>query len=101
MSRPLFIPDVIHQHREDAASLWLVRDNTVRSSASKLADIIKIDGRVEAHVDALRIAESEGWSGLLDDLEEGGAGEYFLAGALAVESRHTNRMDQVLEHAYA
>jgi uncharacterized protein (TIGR02270 family) len=101
MSRPLFIPDVIHQHREDAASLWLVRDNTVRSSASKLADIIKIDGRVEAHVDALRIAESEGWSGLLDDLEEGGAGEYFLAGVLAVESRHTNRMDQVLEHAYA
>jgi uncharacterized protein (TIGR02270 family) len=101
MRIPLFIPDVVLQHQENAASLWLIRDNTVSSSASSLADIIKIDTRVEAHIDGLRTAESEGWSGLLDDLEEGGAGEYFAAGVLAAEGDDTKRMDQVIELAYA
>jgi uncharacterized protein (TIGR02270 family) len=66
-----------------------------------LSDLVKLDARLEANIDGLRIAEMSGWSGSLNELEQGGAGEFFAAGLLAVESNDPQRLDQVIEVAYA
>ena len=95
------IPKIIEQHTEDAASLWLIRDNAVRASSFRLSEFIRFDDRVEAHIDGLRIAEINGWVASLNELEDGGAGEFFVAGVLAVEGGDSGRLGQVIERAYA
>ena len=95
------IPKIIEQHTEDAASLWLIRDNAVRASSFRLSEFIRFDERVEAHIDGLRIAEINGWVASLNELEDGGAGEFFVAGVLAVEGGDSGRLGQVIERAYA
>jgi uncharacterized protein (TIGR02270 family) len=95
------IPGIVDQHHEDAASLWLIRANAVGPSAFRLADLVRFDERVEAHIDGLRLAQMSGWSASPDELDKGGAGEFFVAGILAVESDDPGRLDQVIEQAYA
>jgi uncharacterized protein (TIGR02270 family) len=101
MAAAPFIPDVVEQHCENAATLWLIRDNAVGSSTYRLADLVKLDERIEANVDGLRIAEMSGWSASLDELDQGGAGDFFAAGVLAVESDDPGRLDGVIGRAYA
>jgi uncharacterized protein (TIGR02270 family) len=96
----LFIARFVDQHQEDAASLWLLRANAVWKSAFRLADLVKLDERVEANIDGLRIAQMNGWSASLDELNHGGAGEFFVAGVLALEGNDFGLFDQVIERAY-
>ena len=79
--------------------MWLIRSNAVGTSAFRLADLVKLDERVEASIDGLRIAQMRGWSASLDELNHGGAGEFFVAGVLALES-NSRLLDQVIERAY-
>jgi uncharacterized protein (TIGR02270 family) len=101
MATARFIPEIVDQHQENAVSLWLVRDKAVGASSFRLADLVKLDERIEASIDGLRIAEPGGWSASHDELEAGGAGGYFVAGILAVESDDPDRFDQIIEQAYA
>jgi uncharacterized protein (TIGR02270 family) len=101
MATARFIPEIVNQHQENAVSLWLVRDKAVGASSFRLADLIKLDERIEASIDGLRIAETGGWSASHDELEAAGAGGYFVAGILAVESDDPSRFDQIIERAYA
>jgi uncharacterized protein (TIGR02270 family) len=101
MTTARFIPEIVDQQQENAVSLWLVRDKAVGASSFRLADLVKLDERIEASIDGLRIAEAGGWSASHDELEDGGAGGYFVAGVLAVESDDPDRFDQILERAYA
>jgi uncharacterized protein (TIGR02270 family) len=102
MPEVLFIPEIIDQHSDNAASLWLIRDNAVKATSSfRLTDIAKLDERVEANLDGLRTAERRGWVFSLDELDRGGAGEFFVAGILSVESDDLRRLDQVIDRAYA
>ena len=101
MARALYIPEIVDQHREIAASLWLIRDNAVGASSFRLAELARFDERLEANLDGLRIAESSGWSAASDELDQAGAGDFFVAGVLAVESDDPGRLDQVIECAYA
>jgi uncharacterized protein (TIGR02270 family) len=96
-----FVPAMIDQHSENAASLWLIRDNAVRASSFRLADLVKLDERIEANIDGLRIAATRGWSFSLDELDRGGAGEFFIAGILSVESENPSGLDQIIDRAYA
>lgn len=100
MAATLFIPGIVEQHQEDAASLWSLRDNAVGVSSFRLADLLRHDERVEAHIDGLRIAEESGWSALLDELAQGGAGDFFVAGILAAEACDSARFDGIIEWAY-
>ena len=47
------IPTIIEQHAEEAAFLWLQRDDAVRDPHYDLNDLAKLDDRVEAHIDGL------------------------------------------------
>ena len=55
------IPEIVTQHAEEAAFLWLLRDGAVRVPHYQLPDLAKLDGRVEAHLDGLRVNGDPGW----------------------------------------
>jgi uncharacterized protein (TIGR02270 family) len=90
---------VLEQHAEDAAFLWLMRDNAVRAPHYSLKDLVKLDDRVEAHIDGLRIAGDDGWKLVLEQLKHLEPGEYFAAMVLALESGRRERIAAVIERA--
>jgi len=55
MSFPV-ISSIVSQHAEEAAFLWLLRSNATGAAHYSLKDLAKLDGRVEAHLDGLRVA---------------------------------------------
>ncbi len=93
------IPEIVSQHAEEAAFLWLLRDRALGAPHYSLAHLTNLDGRIEAHLDGLRIAGDEGievckrcWA--LKD-----AGEVFAASELAFESGDGERIRAALEPA--
>lgn len=91
------LPLVISQHAEEAAFNWLLRDAAVREPHYSLNDLAKLDKRVEAHLDGLRIAGDEGWEICKQELKWEEAGEVFTAAFLAFESDDALRIHEVLE----
>ena len=62
------------------------------------ADLARLDDRVEAHIDGLRVADAPGWEIARTALVEiGEPGEVFAAGVLAFESGSAERIHQVIE----
>lgn len=93
------IPHIIDQHAEEAAFLWLLRRNAVYAPHYNLKDLAKLDSRVEAHIDGLRIAGDYGWEACCNNLEFKGAGEVFAAGILALEGDNSERIGKVYQVA--
>ncbi|MDG6025323.1 MAG: TIGR02270 family protein [Candidatus Brocadia sp.] len=91
------IPIIIEQHAEDAAFHWLLRDSAVYAPHYSLKDLSKLDNRVEAHIDGLRIAGEEGWKIANEVLAMEDAGEIFTLAALAFESGNETRIHNVVE----
>jgi hypothetical protein len=52
----MIIAEIVSQHAEEAAFLWLLRSNAICQPHYALKDLAKLDGRVEAHLDGLRVA---------------------------------------------
>src|SRR5438132_12406991 len=95
--RPI-IQKVVEQHAEEAAFLWLLRDAAVSQPHYSLPDLAKLDNRVEAHIDGLRIAGDDGWQILKKQLEEHTEpGEVFAAAVLAFESDKDERIAEVVK----
>jgi uncharacterized protein (TIGR02270 family) len=97
--RRTVVPQVIAAHAEDTAFLWLTRDNAVRAPHYLLKDLAKLDDRVEAHIDGLRLAGDDGWELALTELKQPEPGEYFAAMVLALESGRKERIATVVERA--
>ncbi|MCA1685380.1 MAG: hypothetical protein LC745_05240, partial [Planctomycetia bacterium] len=55
------IAELITQHAEDAAFLWLLRDSAARQPHYSLSNLAALDDRIEAHLDGLRVAAEPGW----------------------------------------
>src|SRR6266478_419026 len=92
------IQTVVSQHAEEAAFLWLLRDAAVNQPHYSLADLAKLDNRVEAHIDGLRVAGDDGWEILKKQLEEHTEpGETFAAAVLALESGKDDRIAEVVK----
>ena len=64
------ITEILTQLAEEAAFLWLLREAAVRAPHYSLADLGKLDNRVEAHIDGLRISGDDGWEVLKKQLEK-------------------------------
>ena len=79
------VEDVVTQHFEDAAFLWSVRRRAVRAPHFARTELSKLDGRIDANLDGLRIAGEEGWTLARCSTGAGGAGEAFTAAVLALE----------------
>src|SRR6478609_1353768 len=91
------ISEIIEHHAEEAAFLWLLRDNAVRAPHYALKGLAKLDDRVEAHLDGLRIAGEPGWELVKKSCEIGEPGEIFTAAVLAFESGDQGRIQEVLK----
>ncbi len=91
------IRHIVEQHAEEAAFLWLLRDRAVDAPHYALRHLARLDERIEAHIDGLRVAGEAGWEIAAEALAGyGEAGEAFAAGVLALESRDAARIDRVI-----
>jgi uncharacterized protein (TIGR02270 family) len=96
------IPHIIDQHAEEAAFLWLLRNRAVHAPHYNLKDLTKLDNRVEAHIDGLRIAGDYGWEVSINNLEMAKeAGETFVAATLALEGKRIDRINAVYQYVEA
>jgi len=91
------ISAVVMQHAEEASFLWILRDRAVDAPHYSLADLAKLDDRIEAHIDGLRIAGDAGWEICKEALSIEEAGEVFAASVLAFESGDEGRIHTVVD----
>jgi uncharacterized protein (TIGR02270 family) len=95
------IDRIVGQHCDDAACLWMQRAAAAAGPHYTLADLAKLDRRLEANFDALRIAAEAGWRECADRLAWKEAAEVFVAAVLAIESDDTSRLHTVVYAAGA
>jgi len=94
------IKSIIEQHAEEAAVLWLQRNDVIRDPHYSLKDIAHHDDRLEAHIDGLRIAGDAGWDICKTALASyNEPGEIFTAAILAFEGDDGRRVDDVVQAA--
>ena len=93
------IAALVEQHAEGTAFLWLLRDRSVRAPHISLSALAHLDGRIEAHIDGLRVAGDDGWHICLQALAHEEPGEVFSAAIMALESGKGDRIQAVLEAA--
>src|SRR5215469_17272589 len=84
---------VVMQHAEEASFLWLLRHAAVSRPHYSLADLSKLDNRVEAHLDGLRIAGESGWKVIQETLPFDEPCDLFAAASLAFESGNQEWID--------
>ena len=89
------IPHIIDQHAEEAAFLWLLRNNAIDAPHYDLNDLAKLDDRIEAHLDGLRIAGDYGWKVCCENLQLKESGEVFTAAILALEGQSGEQINEV------
>jgi uncharacterized protein (TIGR02270 family) len=96
MDHPI-LAQVVETHAVEAGFLWTKRNRAIRSPHYRLHQLAALDDRLDAHLDALRIASDFSWDLCRAGLEEGGAGEVFAAAVLAFESGADDRINLILE----
>ncbi len=87
---------VVSLHADDAAFFWFLRSKAVRRPQYGLDDLARLDARVEAHLDGLRVAGDVAWTLVEERLEIADAGEVFAAAVLALERGDDLRLQKVL-----
>lgn len=97
MPRTRIMRDVVEEHAEEAAFLWQLRAAAVGEPHYSLRDLINLDNRVEAHLDALRINGDVGREMCMAALDGGQAGEVFAATVLASQDGDEARIQQLVE----
>ena len=94
------IQHIIDQHADDAAFLWLQRDAAVGSNGHGSRELSRLDERLEAHVDGLRVAGELGWVAAQSNFDRyREPGETFVAALLALESQSENRIGYIVNVA--
>ncbi|HTB44610.1 MAG TPA: TIGR02270 family protein [Acetobacteraceae bacterium] len=94
------IPDVLEQYAEIASTMWSRRDHLAGSAALRLAELERLDERIEAQIDGLRIAGEHGRSvcrTTLTPLTGVDGGAFFAAGVLAIESGNPETLTGILQ----
>ncbi len=77
--------------------LWVLRRLAASAAHFGLSELAKLDFRLEAHLDALRIAGEEGWRLCAEQLAISEPGEVFATAVLAFESGDPQRIELVLK----
>lgn len=97
MESSLILDHIVQQHAANAAFLWHLRDLATGRPQYRLRDLRRLDQRVEANLDGLRVAGDAGWEICLAALDEGDAGELFAAASIAVGRRDLAGIARVLD----
>ena len=78
--------DIVEQHAEEAAFLWLLRDKAVDAPHYAPRHLARLEERVEAHLDGLRVAGEVGFEIATAELDRHREmGELFAVSVLALE----------------
>jgi uncharacterized protein (TIGR02270 family) len=93
------LPAVVDQVTEGVVSVWLARDAAVDGPNPRLADIVRLDERLDAYVDALRIAGHTAWAASTEAINNGDAGAFFAAGVITIEGDEVACLDELIVHA--
>ena len=96
----MIVDTIVYQHAEEAAFLWSTRDNAVLRPHYSLKDLARLDNRVEAHLDGLRVAGDAGWDICKEVTSICEAGELFTAAVIAFERGDEACIRAVLKAAY-
>jgi uncharacterized protein (TIGR02270 family) len=100
LSTPIVIPDIVEQHAEEAAFLWRQRDMATDQPHFTLRLLAKLEERMEAHIDGLRVAESAGLSRAVAQLKDvQDDGELFTVATLVLERHDSANMQRLLDFA--
>lgn len=89
---------VLDRHAEEAASLWPRREHTAGAPDRTLDDLARLDLRVEAHLDALRIAGAAG-SKAVGAMDPSEPGVPFASAAQALDRRDATGLAKLLDAA--
>jgi uncharacterized protein (TIGR02270 family) len=90
---------IVEQHADQASFIWGLRCRAVAAPHHTLADVAKLDLRVEAHIDGLRIAGEEGWELCAKEPAWEEASKVFAVAVLALESGDQSKIQHVLRAA--
>ncbi len=92
------VPVIVDMHAEDAAILWVQRDRAVDAPHFNRKFLARLDERLEANLDGLRVAGRAGWEtarAAYDRFPE--AGEVFTLAALAFGAGSRRGMGEVFD----
>jgi len=92
------IVSMIEQHAEEASFLILLHDHAVHAPHYNLDDLARLDERIDAHLDGLRIAGPAGLDILLAQLGPHTVGEMFASAVLAFESADAKELSRLSGH---
>jgi len=93
--------DVIREHAEDAASLWLMHEHAVGAPLYRLQDLVTLDARLLAHLEALRTAGVPAKRVAQRELANDDRSSGFVAAYLAFSTSDTEAMRHVVQLAVA
>jgi uncharacterized protein (TIGR02270 family) len=90
---------ILEQHAEGGSFLWGLRTRAIVAPHHNVPDLAKLDLRLEAHIDGIRVAGDDGWQLCCKELAWEEAGEVFVAAVLALESHDHSKIQSVLNAA--
>lgn len=94
------IAAVIREHVENAAFFWAQRDTLAAEDPPDTEAMALVDARLEANLDALRIAGTAAWPFIIQAFEAfPEKGELFLLTHRALETGDAKRLDQAVGFA--
>jgi len=97
--RPIVEP-VVREHVELAAFFWAQRDTLLQEDLPDREAVAAVDARLEANLDALRIAGEAAWPFIVRAFETfPEKGELFVAAVRAVETGDARRIEQAVGFA--
>lgn len=89
---------ILDQHTEEASFLAALRDYAMHAPHYDLDDLSNLDGRIDAHLDGLRVAGTSGLETLLTQLSPHAIGEMFASAVLAFEAGNAQVLSRLSEH---
>jgi uncharacterized protein (TIGR02270 family) len=92
---------ILERHCEEVSYLWSRRDEACCAPNYRLKDLIKVDGRLAAHLDGLRTAHGVGFELCQDLLRREDVGAAFGATVLARGNSTQEHLDLVVQTAAA
>ncbi len=95
------IPTVLRQHLDDTAVLRGTRAVLLRAPHVELHRLARLDERLEAHLDGLRVAGDDGYHLAQAALERPAVGELFALASLAIERGDAAQLQRLLALASA